>query len=100
MQVIPTQAIPNQGIQCTLAGQQVSLSIYQTDYGLYLDLISNGAPIVYGVLCHDVDRIVRDAYLGFTGDLAWYDSTGNGEDPVFTGVGSQFLLLYLEASDL
>lgn len=100
MQVVPTQAIPNQGIQVTLGGQQVSLAIYQTDFGLFLDLVSNGSPIIYGALCEDLNRLVRDAYLGFSGDFAWYDTTGDGVDPVFTGLGDRFLLLYLEASDL
>lgn len=100
MQIVPVQAIPNQGLQVTLGGQSVALSIYQTDFGLFLDLFSNGSPIVYGALCEDVNRIVRDAYLGFTGDFIWYDTTGGGSDPIYTGIGSQFILIYLESADL
>lgn len=100
MQTIPVQPVPNQGFQCTLAGQQVAISIYQTDFGLFLDVVSNGVAVVYGVLCENLNRIVRDAYLGFSGDFCFYDSTGAGADPVFTGLGSQFVLIYLEAADL
>lgn len=100
MQIIPVQSIPNQGIQVSLANQSVSLSIYQTNYGLFMDVASNNSPVVYGVLCHDVDRIIRDAYLGFTGDFVWYDTSGDGNDPIYTGLGTQFQLVYLEASDL
>lgn len=100
MQIVPTQAIPNQGLQITLAGQQVALAIYQTDFGLFMDVASNNTPIVYGVICQNINRIVREDYSGFVGDFAWYDTTGEGEDPVYTGLGSRFTLVYLEAADL
>jgi hypothetical protein len=100
MQIVPTQAIPNQGIQVSLANQTVALSIFQTDYGLFMNVASNGFPIVNGVLCEDVNRIVRDAYFGFIGDFVWYDTSGAGDDPIYTGLGNRFVLVYLEASDL
>lgn len=100
MQTIPVQPVPNQGFQCTLGGQQVGLSIYQTDYGLFMDVFSNGSPVVAGTICEDVNRIVRDTYLGFAGDFVWYDTTGAGADPIYTGLGARFLLIYLEVADL
>lgn len=100
MQVIPLQAIPNQSLQCTLANQQVELAVYQTDYGLFIDVASDGNPVVTGVLIEDKNRIVRDAYFGFAGDLEFLDTSGESVDPVYTGLGSQFLLIYLETSDL
>jgi hypothetical protein len=100
MQVVPVQAIPNQGLQVTLAGQQVALNIFQTNYGAYMSVFSNGSAVVQSVICQDVNRIVRDTYLGFQGDFCWFDTTGGGEDPVFTGFGSRFLLIYLEEADL
>lgn len=100
MQLIPVQPIPNQGLQVTLANQQVALSIYQTDYGLFMDVISNGAAVVTGVLCENQNRIVRDAYFGFVGDFEWYDTSGQGVDPIYIGISSQFVLVYLEAADL
>lgn len=100
MLLIPVQAIPNQGMQVTLGGQQVALSIYQTDYGMFMDVLSNGTEVITGVICENQNRIVRDAYLGFTGDFEWYDTSGNGVDPIYTGLGAQFVLVYLEAADL
>jgi hypothetical protein len=98
--LIPVQAIPNQGLQVTLANQQVALAICQTDYGMFMDVISNGSAVVTGVLCENQNRIVRDAYLGFVGDFEWTDTSGQGVDPIYTGLGAQFLLIYLETSDL
>lgn len=100
MQTIPVQPVPNQGFQCTLGGQQVWLSIYQTDFGLFLDVFSNGSPVIYGAICEDLNPVVRDAYLGFIGDLTFFDTTGAGADPIYTGLGSRFVLIYLEAADL
>lgn len=100
MLIVPVQAIPNQGLQAVLGNQQVSLSIYQTDYGLFMDVVSDAVPVVTGVLCENQNPIVRDAYLGFAGDFEWLDTSGNGVDPIYTGLGSQFVLVYLEATDL
>lgn len=66
---------------------------------LYLDLYVNDALIIGGVLCLNANVIVRDAYLGFTGDLAFYDTQGTS-DPVSTGLGGRYVLMYLEAADL
>ncbi len=100
MQTIPVQPVPNQGFQCTLAGQQVALDIFQTDYGLFMNVFSNAFPVVEGVLCQNVNEIVREAYSGFVGDFAFFDMTGTGDDPIYTGLGTRFVLIYLEASDL
>jgi hypothetical protein len=100
MLIVPAQANPNQAFNVTLGGQQVQLEIFQTNYGLFMNVTVAGAPIVDGVICEDLNLIVREAYSGFSGDLIWFDTTGKGEDPVYTGLGDRFLLIYLEASDL
>ena len=100
MMLIPVQAVPNQTFQVALAQQTMQLSIYQTDYGLFMDVISNGTTIATGVLCENQNLIVRESYSGFIGDFEFYDSSGQGVDPVYIGLGAQFILIYLEASDL
>ncbi|MHB8272813.1 phage baseplate plug family protein [Bradyrhizobium sp.] len=103
MQVIPLKAVPNQSVQVQLAGQACSLNIYQFTYGLFMDVYVGNSLIVAGVICENLNRIVRSLYLGFIGDLAFLDTqAGNGEgaDPIFTGLGGQFQLLYLATQDL
>src|SRR5258707_10641053 len=100
MLIVPAQANPNQAFNVTLGGQQVQLSIYQTDYGLFTDVTVAGEPIATGVLCENLNRIVRAAYSGFLGDLVWIDTSGAGTDPIYTGIGVQYQLVYLEAADL
>lgn len=99
MQQIPLAAIPNQTLQVQLGTQPTVLNIYQMAYGLFCDVIVAGETIIAGVTCENLNRIVRSTYLGFVGDLAFVDTQGS-TDPVYTGLGTRYLLLYLEEADL
>lgn len=99
MQIIPLQAVPSQILQVTLAGQNAQINVYQKAFGLFCDLYVNNALIIGGVLCENLNRIVRSAYLGFIGDLAFFDTQGES-DPVYSGMGARYQLAYLEVSDL
>lgn len=99
MQLIPLQAVPNQTVSCQLAGQQCLIKVYARRYGLFVDLYLNGSLLIGGVIAENLNRIVRSTYLGFQGDLIFADSQG-ASDPVWTGLGSQYELLYLSAADL
>ena len=87
-------AIPAQTVTASLGGQTCQITVYQKRTGLYLDLAVNNAPIIYGVLCLNANLIVRDAYLGFSGDLAFYDTQG-AQDPDYTGLGGRYQLAYV-----
>jgi hypothetical protein len=100
MLIVPAQANPNQAFNISLDGQQVQLAIYQTDYGLFMDVSLASVPIVVGVICENLNPIIREAYSGFVGDFVWYDTSGDGTDPIYTGIGDRFQLIYLEAADL
>lgn len=99
MLVVPVQALPNQTLQAQLDNQAVTLNIYQFPAGLFMDVLVGGVPILTGVICQNLNRIVRDLYLGFAGDFVWFDTQG-ASDPVYTGAGSRFQLVYLEPADL
>lgn len=103
MQIVPLLATPSQQIKTVLNNQVVQLDIYQLRYGLFVDVIVNGVLEIGAVLCENLNRIIRDAYLneetGFAGDFVFQDTQGS-DDPVFTGLGSRFLLLYLTADEL
>lgn len=97
MEIIPLRAIPNQTVIVRLLDQVTQLNVYQKPQGLFIDVLVNNAPIVMGVICQDRNAIVRDAYLGFAGDLAFIDNEGS-EDPEYSGlgaVGSRFSLAYM-----
>jgi hypothetical protein len=95
---IPLQAVPSQQISCALANQACQLKVYQKSTGMFADVYVNNELIIGGVLCENRNRIVRDAYLGFIGDLEFVDTQGS-DDPTYTGLGLRFLFVYLEESD-
>ena len=99
MRVVPLAAVPAQTFTVTLAGQNVRINLYQKQYGLFADVLVNDRFIVAGVLCANAARIVGTDYLGFIGDLAFYDMEGD-RAPNYLGLGNRWFLAYLEASDL
>jgi hypothetical protein len=102
MQTIPIAAIPNQTLNVQLGGQACILNVYQLAYGLFMDVYIGNTLIVGGVICENLNRIVRSLYLGFIGDLCFFDTQGaqNPQDPIYTGLGSRYQLVYLTPSDL
>ena len=99
MQTVSVQAIPNQTMQAQLGAQAVTINVYQFTFGLFMDVLLGGTKIASCIPCQNLNRIVRYAYLGFVGDFIWFDTQGS-DDPVYTGLGSRWLLLYLSAADL
>lgn len=99
MQVIPIQPLPNQTLQVQLGGQSCTIDIAQNAYGLFFSLYVGQALIIGGVVCQNLNRIVRSLYLGFVGDFMFVDGQGS-DDPVFTGLGLRWQLAYLEQADL
>lgn len=99
MLYIPLQQIPNQAAVVQLNGQNSQVNVYQKFFGLFLDLYVNDVLIIGGCYCRNLNRLVRSAYLGFQGDLGFWDTQGTS-DPYYTGVGSRFQLVYLTLADL
>ncbi len=95
-QPIPLQSVPNQTTQVVLANQSCQINVYQAPTALFIDVYVNDAPIRVGMICQDRNRIVRRLYLGFVGDFIFVDTQGT-IDPVYTGLGSRFFLIYLSA---
>ena len=99
MQVVPLQPLPNQTLNVELNNQACTLNIYQKSTGLFMDVLVNGVGVIYGVLAENLNRIVRSLYLGFQGDFVFADTQGTS-DPNYSGLGNQFILIYLSPSDL
>jgi hypothetical protein len=115
---IPLSAVPSQTLTIVLDGQSCQIAVYQkqpiTDEygvaaGLFFDLIVGGVPVINTARCLDRTPILQDRqYLGVLGEFMFLDTlatnggppTFNGQPPYYTGLGSQFVLLYLEESDL
>ena len=104
MQIIPLQAVPNQTLRVLLDGQATQINLYQKATGLFIDVLVNDVLIAGGVICENLNRVIRYLYEGFSGDLAFIDSLtgsdGVGTDPVYTGLGTRYSLAYIEPDEL
>jgi hypothetical protein len=113
MMTIPLAAVPSQTLQFVAGGQNCQMSVYTKDgydYGdvtlntqkeyIAIDFAYNGITVTSAQNCLNEKRLlVNRQYLGFVGDFMFIDTQGV-DDPQFAGLGSRWLLLYLEASDL
>jgi hypothetical protein len=99
MQIIPINDTPSQTLSILLGGQVCQFNLYQKMGNLYCDVSVNNAAVITGVICQNLNRIVRDLYLGFIGDVLFYDSQGT-DDPSSPGLGTRFVFCYLTPSDL
>lgn len=96
LSIVPTKPIPNQTFQVQLGSQPCVLNIYQLQYGLFVDIFVGNTLVIASVIAENLNRIVRSAYLGFVGDLVFLDTQGT-DDPIYTGLGSRYLLIYDDA---
>lgn len=99
MLLVPLNTLPNQTVAIQLNGQSCTLNVYQKSTGLFMDVLVNDVLIIGGVLCENLNRIVRSAYLGFIGDFAFVDTQGS-LDPYYASIGTRFYLLYFNAGEL
>lgn len=99
MQIIPLQAVPSQKVTVTLSNQTCRIKVYTLTTGLFCDLYVNDALIIGGVVCLNKNLLVRSLYLGFTGDLAFFDTVGL-LDPTYKLIGTRFYLAYFFPSEV
>ena len=100
MLIVPLQPLPSQTVNALLNNQATTLNVYQKNaLGLYVDVLLNNALIIGGVIALNLNVIIRNAYLGYVGDFAFIDTQG-ATDPVYTGLGSRYVLGYFAPSEL
>lgn len=99
MQIVPLKALPNQTVSVILNDQTCQINVYQTNFGLFVDLFKNNELVIGGVIAENQNRIVRSAYLGFNGDLSFIDTQGSS-DPEYSGIGTRFYLSYFLPGEL
>lgn len=99
MLLIPLSPLPAQIVNVPLANQVCQIEVAEKFFGTFLDLYVNNTLIIGGVICQNLNPIVRQRYLGFNGDLMFVDTQGN-DDPEYSGLGSRFQLLYLTADEV
>lgn len=105
--IIPVERLPAQDLSVIVGGQVVDIRLMQKvappfmiSQALYANVKLFGVDIVKGVICQNGNRLIRDQYFGFQGDLGFYDTTGQKRDPYWTGLGTDFQLVWLEPSEI
>lgn len=93
MQIIPLLPVASQTFSVQLDNQNCQITLSQKSTGLFFDLSLNGNQIIASMICLNKVGLVREAYLGFSGQLVFFDTQG-ADDPYYTGLGSRFLLGY------
>lgn len=92
MKIIPLSAAPSQAFETQLAPDKLA-KISLRWFGRYLYFTLDG--VVSTRLCRDRVRLLLDAqYREFGGDFVFVDTQG-ARDPVWTGLGSRYLLVFL-----
>lgn len=90
---VPVQNIPAQSFGIVLDDQDCRITIYTRGEDLYLDLEKNNEEIYKGVICRSFVNLTPYVYRGFSGSLYFLDTVGE-QDPVYTGLGNRFVLIY------
>lgn len=91
---IPLKAIPNQALNCVVAGQRLEITLHtRLDSRLYISVIADGRPIVYNRICQNMTPLVDVNYLPLKGVLFFMDTQG-GEDPICKELGKRYRLLW------
>jgi hypothetical protein len=99
MQTVPIIDVPSQTLNVTLSGQYTTINLWTRVGGMYMDVYVNNALIIAGIICQNLNQIVRDTYLGFSGDFLFFDTQGES-DPSSPGLGTRYLLIYISPADI
>lgn len=107
MIIIPIKRLPAQDFSIVLGGQITYIRLYQKvappfmiSQALYCDVDVFNSQLVHGVICQNGNRIIRDRYFGFQGDLGFYDTSGKARDPYWTGLGTDFIMLWFTPEEV
>ena len=95
---IPLQAVPNQTVKVSLSGQNVILNINSSSYGIFVTVNVNNVDFVESILACHASPLIAAYYEGFAGNLIFFDTQGT-DNPVYTGLGTRWLLTYMDATD-
>lgn len=98
MLTIPIEPAPSQVLKVVLNDQNCTIALYQKTTGVYCDLMIDDRVVWLGAVCQNNNPIFNYAYFGFLGQLAFTDTQG-ANDPVYTGFGDRFQLVYLSPEE-
>lgn len=99
MLIIPLQPVYAQTLHVSLNGQTCIITLRQRTTGLYMDFTLGTVVLFTEVLCRISMLMLHQPSFGFSGDLMFIDTLGQ-DDPDSSALGSRWLLVYLDPTDL
>ena len=103
MLTITLSPVVSQMFAVQLEGVSCTIKLHQRTTGLYMDLWANGVLVFAGVLCLNITKLIRYAYIraesGIKGELFFADMNGTN-DPEYSELGTRYKLFYLTSSEL
>lgn len=96
---VPLAATPIQTLAIVLNSQACEIALRQNGPNMYFDLTVSSAPVVMSKIVRNKQRLCLGAkYRPFIGDFLFFDTQGDTQ-PEFSGLGSRYILYYVEPSD-
>lgn len=95
--LIPLTAVPIQTMTVQLGAQACRFVIRQRRTGLFVDLYIQDTAIFLGVKALDRNKLVREDYLDFAGELFFVDTQGTN-DPDYMGLADRYQFLWDDAA--
>lgn len=90
---IPLTQEPSQEFQITLDNQNCTISIYQKDESVYMDLYVGENPIFLGVSCLDRVGIKGYDFMSLKGQL-WFEDMNGTTNPDYKEFNTRYILYY------
>lgn len=94
VQTIPITSQAAQTFDIQLNGQNCTITLSQKNTGLFFDMSVDGNSCVNSVICLNLVGLIREAYYGFVGQLAFIDTVGT-DDPTYDGLGTRYQLVFV-----
>jgi hypothetical protein len=98
MRVIPIKPVPNQNFTVVLDQDICKINIYVRGEHLYFDLTVGDLSITRSTICLNIVPLVKQEYLGFTGNFIFVDMHGK-TDPVYQELGIRYKLIYFNGEE-
>lgn len=96
---IAIQAVPAQTVSVVLGSQNVQIALNQKPQGIFVDINVDSIDVSLAVIALDSVPLNSRGYASFSGNLFLVDTEGS-DDPVYTGLGDRWRLVYLTADEM
>ncbi|MBS4773136.1 MAG: hypothetical protein KHX55_02535 [Proteobacteria bacterium] len=90
---VPLSPLPSQELSLVLGNQDVTVRVLTHGDYLYLDILKENEPVILGQIIVTGQNILPAGLSDFSGNFQMVDLNGDS-DPVYSGLGTQFRLLY------